>query len=108
MAYRWPDATVFRRLALHVEEQGCQTCGGRLRGCAHRHRRVFTLQGPLPVVWKLGHGPDRVCPAHPRPLRPAADTALARPWGGVGWEVVGWLGQRRGARPGAGGASRTA
>jgi hypothetical protein len=26
----------------------------------------------------------------------------------VGWEVVGWLGQRRGARPGAGGASRTA
>jgi hypothetical protein len=43
MAYRWPDDTVFSRLELHVEEQWCQTCGGRLRVCDHRHRRVFTL-----------------------------------------------------------------
>jgi hypothetical protein len=80
MAYRWPDDTVFSRLELHVEEQWCQTCGGRLRVCDHRHRRVFTLHGPLHVVCKLVHGPDRVCPAHPRTLSPEAETALAMPW----------------------------
>src|SRR5215471_7474859 len=107
MAYRWPDETVFSRLDLHVEEQWCQTCGGRLRVCDHRHRRVFTLHGPLQVVCKLVHGPERVCPAHPRTLSPDADTALAMPWWVLGWDVVCWLGHRRFARHWAVGQSRT-
>src|SRR5262252_4693059 len=98
MAYRWPDETVFNHLELHVEEQWCQTCGSRLRVCDHRHRRVFTLQGPLHVVCKLVHCPDRVCPAHPRTLSPEAETTLAMPWWALGWDVVCWLGQRRFAR----------
>src|SRR5499427_2167363 len=98
MAYRWPDETVFNHLELHVEEQWCQTCGSRLRVCDHRHRRVFTLQGPLHVVCKLVHCPDRVCPAHPRTLSPEAETTLAMPWWVLGWDVVCWLGQRRFAR----------
>ena len=88
MAYRWPDDTVFSRLELHVEEQWCQTCGGRLRVCDHRHRRVFTLQGPLHVVCKLVHCPERVCPAHSQTLSPEAETALAMPWWVLGWDVV--------------------
>ena len=107
MAYRWPDETVFSRLELHVEEQWCQTCGGRLRVCDHRHRRVFTLHGPLQVVCKLVHCPDRVCPAHPRTLSPEAETALAMPWWVLGWDVVCWLGQRRFARHWAVGQIRT-
>jgi hypothetical protein len=107
MAYRWPDETVFSRLELHVEEQWCQTCGGRLRVCDHRHRRVFTLHGPLQVVCKLVHCPDRVCPAHPRTLRPEAETALAMPWWVLGWDVVCWLGHRRFARHWAVGQRRT-
>jgi hypothetical protein len=106
MAYRWPAETVFSRLELHVEEQWCQTCGGRLRVCDHRHRRVFTLHGPLPVVCKLVPCPDRVCPAHPRTLRPEAETALAMPWWVLGWDVVCWLGHRRFARHWAGGQLR--
>src|SRR5262244_882732 len=98
MAYRWPDETAFSRLELHVEEQWCQTCGSRLRVCDHRHRRVFTLQGPLHVVCKLVHCPDRVCPAHPRTRSPEAETTLAMPWWVLGWAVVCWLGQRRFAR----------
>ena len=108
MAYRWPDDTVLSRLELHVEEQWCQTCGGRLRVCDHRHRRVFTLHGPLHVVCKLVHGPERVCPAHPRTLSPEAETALAMPWWVLGWDVVCWLGHRRFARHWAVGQSRTA
>src|SRR5215510_3033206 len=107
MAYRWPDNTAFSRLELHVEEQWCQTCGGRLRVCDPRHRRVFTLQGPLQVVCKLVHCPDRVCPAHPRTLSPEAETALAMPWWVLGWDVVCWLGQRRCARHWAAGQIRT-
>jgi hypothetical protein len=107
MASRWPDETVFRRLAGNVEEQWCQTCGGRRSGCDPRHRRVCTLHGPLPVVCKLGQCPERVCPAHPRPLSPAAETALAMPWGVLGWEVVCWLGHRRFTRHWAVGQSRT-
>jgi len=107
MAYRWPDETVFSRLELHLEEQWCQTCGGRLRVCDHRHRRVFTLHGPLQVVCKLVHCPDRVCPAHPRTLSPEADTALAMPWWVLGWDVVCWLGHRRFARHWAVGQLRT-
>src|SRR5499427_2924750 len=107
MAYRWPDDTVFSRLELHVEEQWCQTCGGRLRVCDHRHRRVFTLQGPLHVVCMLVHCPDQVCPAHPRTLSPEAETALAMPWWVLGWDVVCWLGHRRFARHWAVGQIRT-
>ena len=107
MADRWPDETVFNHLELHVEEQWCQTCGSRLRVCDHRHRRVFTLQGPLQVVCKLVHCPDRVCPAHPRTLSPEAETALAMPWWVLGWDVVCWLGHRRFARHWSVGEIRT-
>jgi hypothetical protein len=98
MAYRWPDDTVFTRLELHVEEQWSQTCGCRLRVCDHRHRRLFTLHGPLHVVCKLVHCPDRGCPAHPQTLSPEAETTIAMPWWALGWDVVCWLGQRRFAR----------
>jgi len=107
MAYRWPAETVFSRLELHVEEPWCQTCGGRLRVCDHRHRRVFTLHGPLQVVCQLVHCPDRVCPAHPRTLSPEAETALAMPWWVLGWDGVCWLGHRRFARHWAVGQLRT-
>ena len=107
MSYRWPDDTVLTRLELHVEEQWCQTCGCRLSVCDHRHRRVFTLHGPLHVICKLVHCPDRVCPAHPPTLSPEAETALAMPWWVLGWDVVCWLGHRRFARHWSVGQLRT-
>jgi hypothetical protein len=75
--------------------------------CDHRHRRVFTLHGPLHVVCKLVHCPERVCPAHPRTRSPEAETALAMPWWVLGWDVVCWLGHRRFARHWAVGQIRT-
>src|SRR3977135_4525561 len=47
MSYRWPDDTVFSHLELHVEEQWCQTCGGRLRVCDSANLRVCNFAGPL-------------------------------------------------------------
>jgi len=83
---------------LHVEDRWCHTCGGQLTVCDHRHRRLFTLNGPLHVVCKLAHCPARVCPAHPRTISPEAEPALAMPWWVLAWDVVCWLGHRRFAR----------
>ena len=92
MPYCWPDDTVFTRLELHVEDRRCHTCGGQLTVCDHRHRRLFTLTGPLHVVCKLAHCPDRTCPAHTQTHSPEAETALAMPWCGSwgGTWCVGW------------------
>lgn len=98
MPYRWPDDTVFTRLELQVEDRWCHTCGGQLTVCDHRHRRLFTLNGPLHVVCKLAHCPEQACPAHPQTCSPEAETALAMPWWVLGWDVVCWLGHRRFAR----------
>jgi len=98
MPYRWPADMIFTRLDLTVEERWCQACGCRLTLCDHRHRRLFTLNGPLHVVCKLAHCPAAVCPAHTRTLSPESETALAMPWWVLGWDVVCWLGHRRFAR----------
>ena len=98
MPYRWPDDAVFTDLELNVQEPWCQRCGGRLTVCDHRHRRLFTLHGPVHVVCKLVHCPHQGCPAHTRTISPEAETALALPWWVLGWDVVCWLGQRRFAR----------
>lgn len=98
MPYCWPNDTIFTRLELHVEDRRCHTCGGPLTVCDHRHRRLFTLTGPLHVVCKLAHCPDRTCPAHTQTHSPEAETALAMPWWVLGWDVVCWLGHRRFAR----------
>ena len=76
MPYRWPEDTIFPRLELHVEERWCQTCGGQLTVCDHRHRRLFTLNGPLHVVCRLAHCPQQVCPARTQTISPEAETAL--------------------------------
>ena len=98
MSYHWPDNTVFTRLELAVEERWCRTCGRPLTVCDHRHRRLLTLHGPVHVVCKLAHCPERMCPAHTRTVSPEVETTLAMPWWVLGWDVVCWLGQRRFAR----------
>ena len=77
MPYRWPDDAVFTDLELNVQEPWCQMCGGRLTVCDHRHRRLFTLHGPVHVVCKLVHCPHQVCPAHTRTISPEAETAVS-------------------------------
>src|SRR6266581_46447 len=98
MPYRWPQDAAFTRIALEVEDRWCRTCGRPLTVCDHRHRRLLTLHGPVHVVCKLAHCPERVCPAHTRTVSPEAETTLAMPWWVLGWDVVCWLGQRRFAR----------
>jgi hypothetical protein len=98
MPYCWPEDTVFTRLELEVEDRSCPVCGRLGKVCDHRHRRLFTLQGPVQVVSRLVHCPDKACAGHAHTRSPEAETALAMPWWVVGWDVFCWLGQRRFAR----------
>ena len=108
MPYRWPEDTGCTRIARAVEERWCRTCGGALTIGDHRHHRVCTRNGPLPLVGTLAPCPTRAGPAQPQTRSPEAETALTMPWGGLGWEVGCWLGQRRFARPWSVGQSRAA
>jgi hypothetical protein len=93
--YRWPEDPVFTRLELAVAEPWCRTCGGALTICDHRHHRVFTLHGPVPLVCKLAHCPARACPAGTQTISPEAETTITRPWWVLGGDVVCGLGPRR-------------
>jgi hypothetical protein len=98
MRHRWPADTSFTPLVLNVEEPSCAACGRALHICDHRRHRIFTLQGPVEMLCKLAHCPDRTCAAHAQTLSPYAESAVTLPWWLIGWDVFCWMGQRRFAR----------
>ena len=74
MRYRWPEDTAFTQVALTVEQEVCSLCQRRLHVCDHRFHPILSLQGPLRLVCKLAHCPDRCCPAHCQTLGPLRRT----------------------------------
>jgi hypothetical protein len=66
--------------------------------CDHRYRRVHTLDGPVQLVCKLNHCPDRACPGHARTKSPELEITLALPQMAIGWDVLCWIGHRRCSR----------
>ena len=91
MSYRWPKETVFEKLVLDVGDRSCPLCGRRMSVCDHRHHRVFTFAGPLHLICRLVHCPDKTCPAHHRTFSPEAEMGIVMPWWVVGWDVFCWI-----------------
>ena len=98
MSHRWAEGTEFRRIELGVEDRACPHCGRRMHLCDHRHRRVFSLTGPLHVVSKLAHCPEASCAGHRETFSAQAEMGIALPWWAVAWDVFAWVGHRRFAR----------
>src|SRR5688500_10257423 len=98
MGYRWAENTTFKQVVLTVEQEVCELCGHNLHVCDHRFHHLFSLQGPLELVCKLAHCPDRRCPAYCHTLSPLAESQITLPWWTIGWDVFSWLGFRRFAR----------
>src|SRR3982751_2508458 len=98
MSYRWPQDTDFVRLELDVLDRDCPCCGRRMYVCDHRYRRLLTLEGPLQLICKLNHCPDRDCPGHARTRSPEHEAAIAPPNWAIGWDVFCWIGHRRCSR----------
>lgn len=98
MPHGWSSETAFRRVDLDVRDRVCGLCEAHLHVCAHRKRRLFTLQGPWLLVVRLVHCPEAGCPGHHRTISSAAEMAIALPRLTVGWDVFAWVGHRRFAR----------
>jgi len=98
MRFSWPADTLFTQRVLTVEQDDCPRCHRPLVICDHRFHRIFTFDGPVEIVCKLAHCPDRLCPARAHTLSPLAEAQLTLPWWTIGWDVFCWLGHRRFAR----------
>jgi hypothetical protein len=98
MRFRWPKDTVFHRLVLDVEQDGCAHCGRPLHVCDHRIHRIYSLQHPLELCCRLAHCSDPACPGRPHTLSPAAELSLTLPGWLIGWDVFCFIGHRRFAR----------
>jgi len=60
MPYCWPEETVFREWVLEVDDRSCLVCGRKMHVCDHRHHRIFTLDGPVHLICRLVHCPERL------------------------------------------------
>src|SRR3954462_9041221 len=98
MSYRWPADTDFSLWELDVLDRSCPACGRMMHICDHRYRRFHTLDGPVQLICKLNHCPDRACPGHARTRSPELEITLALPQMAIGWDVLCWIGHRRCSR----------
>jgi hypothetical protein len=98
MAYRWPEDTDFALWELDVLDRNCPACGRMMHVCDHRYRRLHTLDGPVQLICKLNHCPDRACPGHARTKSPELEITIALPQVAIGWDVFCWIGHRRCSR----------
>jgi hypothetical protein len=89
---------VFEQLTLEVEDKGCTDCGSMMSICDHRHRRVFTLKGPLRMTMKLTHCPKKSCPRRTKTVSAEAELGIAVPNWAIAWDVFVWIGHRRFSR----------
>src|SRR3954462_8386367 len=95
MRYRWPENTRFTEVVLTVEQEVCERCQHHLHVCDHRYHPILSLQGPLQLVCKLAHCPDRRSPARDHSLSPPAEAHIPLPYWLLGWDVFSWIGFRR-------------
>ena len=98
MAYRWPAGTIFKRIALEVEDRSCPVCDRYMHVCDHRYHALWTFAGPTQVVNRLVRCPDPSCQSRGRTFSPEAELSISMPRWCIGWDVVCWLGHRRFAR----------
>jgi hypothetical protein len=98
MPYKWPADTDFALWELDVLDRACPACGRMMYICDHRYRRLHTLDGPVQLVCKLNHCPDRLCPGHTRTKSPELEITIAPPSWAIGWDVFCWIGHRRCSR----------
>ena len=98
MARRWPKDLAWAEVVLEVENRRCGECGVPMHVRAHRHRRIFSLDGPLHLICKLMQCADADCPNHHRTFGPEREWSLTMRRWLIGWDVFCWLGHRRFAR----------
>ena len=95
MSHHWPDDTLFTRIELEPADRSCPFCARYMHLCDHRHRKIFTMRGPVHIVSKLAHCPDKSCPGHHKTYAAEEEMGIAPPWWAVGWDVFAWIAEGR-------------
>ena len=98
MARRSPKGSAFTDVVLEVEDPFCRECGRRMQVRKHRHRHIYSLEGPLHLICKLVQCAEVSCRNHHRTFSPERERTLTMPYWLIGWDVFCWLGHRRFAR----------
>ena len=98
MPYHWPKDTDFAQWELDVLDRTCSVCGRTMHICDHRYRHFHTLEGPVELICKLNHCPNRACPGHCHTRSPELEITIALPTLAIGWDVLCWIGHRRCSR----------
>lgn len=98
MARRLPKDSGCKEVVLEHDDLFCSACGKRMHVKRNRHRRVYTLHGPVRYVAPMIHCPDGACANYGRTFGPEQELKLALPRWLIGWDVFCWLGHRRFAR----------
>jgi hypothetical protein len=98
MRHRWPTGTAFAHKVLDPDDRSCPCCGRHMHVCDHRRHPFYTLDGPVELLCKLVHCPDKACVDHSHTHSPLAETSLVLPGWLIGWDVFCWIGHRRCAR----------
>jgi len=98
MSHHWPDDTRFTRLEIEPADRSCPFCARYMHLCDHRHRKIFTMRGPVHIVSKLAHCPDKGCPGHHKTYAAEEEMGIAPPWWAIGWDVFAWIAEGRFAR----------
>jgi hypothetical protein len=98
MPYNWSADTDFALWELDVLDRDCPVCGRMMYICDHRYRHFHTLEGPVELVCKLNHCPDRACSGHAKTKSPELEITIAPPKWAIGWDVFCWVGHRRCSR----------
>lgn len=82
MRHRWPDGIVFTHKILVPEDRVCPRCGRHMHICDHRRHPFYTLEGPVELLCKLVHCPDKACQDHSHTHSPLAETGVLVAAGG--------------------------
>lgn len=98
MRHRWPTGTAFAHEILPPDDRSCPCRGRHMHVRDHRRHPFYPLDGPVGLLCKLVHCPDKTCADHSRTHSPLAETSLVLPGWSIGWDVSCWIGHRRCAR----------
>jgi hypothetical protein len=98
MSHHWPKDAQLKDLVLVPEDRECPSCDRYMHVCDHRYHRIFTLGGPVRIVSKLVHCPDRACERHHETYSSEEELGITMPFWGIGWDVFAYIGHRRFAR----------
>jgi hypothetical protein len=95
MPSKWPEDIEFKEVILRVEEPMGRVWGSALVSRKDWIHCIYSLEGPLKLVWKLSCCSNKAWEARHPLFSPKAARSFAMPRWRIGWDVLLGMGCRR-------------